>query len=110
MRKKPQKQAAGAEQRKKRLAVIISICLSAAVVVAAIAGTIAYTLTNQLPQNEKQLSTNAREVLLQTFHDVSSGEKQALRRTIDSENPLNLVSYCGDQPLLTLWAAIPENQ
>lgn len=110
MRKDPEKKQAGKERQKKRLAAIISICLSIAVVIAAIAGTIAYTMTNQLPQDEKQFSENERKVLLQTFQPVSSGEKQPLRRVIDSQNPLNLVNYYGDEPLLTLWNAIPENQ
>ena len=110
MRKDPEKKQAGKERQKKRLAAIISICLSIAVVIAAIAGTIAYTMTNPLPQDEKQFSENERKVLLQTFQPVSSGEKQPLRRVIDSQNPLNLVNYYGDEPLLTLWNAIPENQ
>lgn len=61
---------------KKRLAAIISICLSIAVVITAIAGTIAYTMTNQLPQDEKQFSEKERKVLLQTFQTVTS-EKNA---------------------------------
>ena len=65
MRKDPEKKQAGKERRKKRLAAIISICLSIAVVITAIAGTIAYTMTNQLPQDEKQFSEKERKVLLQ---------------------------------------------
>lgn len=110
MRRDPEKRQTGKERRKKGLAAIISICLSVAIVIAAIAGTIAYTMTNQLPQDEKQLSANARKVLLKTFATVSSGEKRPLKRTIDSANPLNLISYYGDEPLLTLWNSIPENQ
>lgn len=110
MRKNPRKQAASAEQRKKRLAAVISICLSAAIVVTAIGGTIAYTLTNQLPQDEKAFSATEREMLLKSFASISSGEKQPLKRTIDSQSPLNLVSYDGEEPLRTLWNAIPENQ
>ena len=60
MRKDPEKKQAGKERRKKRLAAIISICLSIAVVITAIAGTIAYTMTNQLPQDEKQFSEKER--------------------------------------------------
>ena len=110
MRKDPEKKQAGKERRKKRLAAIISICLSIAVVITAIAGTIAYTMTNQLPQDEKQFSEKERKVLLQTFQTVTSEKKQPLRRVIDSQNPLNLVNYYGDEPLLTLWNSIPENQ
>lgn len=110
MRKDPEKKQIGKERQKKRLAAVISICLSIAVVIAAIAGTIAYTMTNQLPQDEKQFSATERKTLLQTFQTVSSGEKQPLRRVIDSQNPLNLVNYYGDEPLVTLWNAIPENQ
>ena len=78
--------------------------------ITAIAGTIAYTMTNQLPQDEKQFSEKERKVLLQTFQTVTSEKKQPLRRVIDSQNPLNLVNYYGDEPLLTLWNSIPENQ
>lgn len=49
-------------------------------------------------------------MLLQTFQTVTSEKKQPLRRVIDSQNPLNLVNYYGDEPLLTLWNSIPENQ
>lgn len=110
MHKKSEARQMGKEKQKKRLAAVVSICVSAAVVIAAIAGTIAYTMTNQLPQDEKQLSANARGVLLKTFNPVSSGEQQPLKRTIDSAHPLNLVNYDGEEPLTTLWNSIPENQ
>lgn len=110
MRRDPEKRQMKKERRKTRFTAIIAIGVSAAVVIAAIAGTIAYTMTNQLPQDEKQLSAKEREVLLQTFNTVSPAEKQPLKRAIDSANPLNLVNFYGNEPLLTLWNAIPENQ
>lgn len=110
MRKKSEAGQKGRERRKKGLAAVISICLSVAIVIAAIAGTIAYTMTNQLPQDEKQLSAREREVLLKTFSPAAAGEKKPLKRVIDSTHPLNLVNYYGDEPLVELWGSIPENQ
>lgn len=110
MRKDPEKRQMGKEKRKKRLTAIVSICVSVAIVIASIAGTIAYTMTNQLPQDEKQLSAREREVLLKTFTPVSSGKKKPLKRVIDNTHPLNLVNFYGDEPLVTLWNSIPENQ
>ena len=107
MRKDPEKRQMGKEKRNKRLTAIVSICVSVAIVIASIAGTIAYTMTNQLPQDEKQLSEREREVLLKTFTPVSSGKKKPLKRVIDNTHPLNLVNFYGDEPLVTLWNSIP---
>lgn len=58
------------------------------------------------------LSPEQRTVLAKTFEavDYSSTSPAALRRKIDSANPLHLVTFYGGESLTSLWAAIPDNQ
>lgn len=64
----------------------------------------------QFPQQNYGLFSMARDVLLKNFDEFKIGVPAKPKRVIDSENPLNLVNYYGNEPLLDLWQSIPDNQ
>lgn len=64
----------------------------------------------QLPKDEKPLSYEQRKVLTEAFTPVELNSKKEPKRVIDNKNPLNLLNYYGDEPVLDLWSSIPDNQ
>lgn len=94
----------------KKVKIIISLLCFVAVIAAAV-GTIVYVDKNtQKPSEEKALSQQQRKVLMQNFTATEFGKKKTPKRVIDNKHPLNLLNYYGNEPVLDLWASIPENQ
>lgn len=89
------------------------IIISAVSVITAAAltiGVIEICKNIQFPKAEKALSFEQREVLAETFTPVELNSKAKPKRVINNKNPLNLLNYYGDEPVLDLWSSIPENQ
>ena len=80
------------------------------IVIALVIGTIEICKNIQFPKKEKALSFEQRQVLTENFTPVDLSSKKESKRVIDNKNPLNLLNYYGDEPVLDLWSSIPENQ
>lgn len=79
-------------------------------VIALLIGTVGIAINIQFPKKEKALSFRQRQVLIENFTPVDLTSKKEPKRVIDNKNPLNLLNYYGDEPVLNLWSSIPENQ
>ncbi len=64
----------------------------------------------QYARTEFALFSEARAILAKSFDKTELGEKADLKRTIDNTNPLNLVSYYGNEDLIVFWNTLPEKQ
>lgn len=89
---------------KKNAIIIITVALIVVI-------TLTVVLTNiQYEAKEHGLFSRAREILLKNFEKSELGLKTPLKRKIDSDNPMNLLNYYGNEPIADLWASIPDNQ
>lgn len=79
-------------------------------VIALVIGTVGLLINIQFPKKEKALSYEQRQILTENFTPVDFTSKKEPKRVIDNKNPLNLLNYYGDEPVLDLWSSIPENQ
>lgn len=80
------------------------------IIIALLIGTVGIAINIQFPKKEKALSFEQRQVLTENFTPVDLTSKKEPKRVIDNKNPLNLLNYYGDEPVLDLWSSIPENQ
>lgn len=69
-------------------------------VVALLIGTVGIAINIQFPKKEKALSFRQRQVLIENFTPVDLTSKKEPKRVIDNKNPLNLLNYYGDEPVL----------
>ena len=79
-------------------------------VIALVIGTVGLLINIQFPKKEKALSYEQRQILTENFTPVDLTSKKEPKRVIDNKNPLNLLNYYGDEPVLDLWSSIPKNQ
>lgn len=95
-------------RKKVKRKLIVGIAL--VTVIALVIGTVGILINIQFPKKEKALSYEQRQILTENFTPVDFTSKKEPKRVIDNKNPLNLLNYYGDEPVLDLWSSIPENQ
>lgn len=64
----------------------------------------------QYAKEEFALFSGAREILIKSFEELPNFESKEPVMPIDNTHPLNLVSYDGQDDILSLWKSIPEKQ
>lgn len=88
---------------KKMIYAIIAGLMSVAVI-----STLIYYYSGQ--SISKPLSNEQRAILLNRFEaTVSEDTDTPLKRVIDHENPVNVITYYGNDDVTALWNAIPED-
>ncbi len=95
---------------KKRIKKLLIAGIALICVIALVIGTVEICKNIQFPKEEKALSFEQREILTEYFTPVDLSTKAEPKRVIDNKNPLNLLNYYGDEPVLDLWSSIPDNQ
>lgn len=97
-------------KKNKKIKIIAIIAVLCVLIAAGGIGVPQIVKNIQLPKSEKPLSDRQRAILAETFTPLSLGSRKEPKRVIDSKNPLNLLNYYGDEPVLDLWSSIPDSQ
>lgn len=91
----------------KKIIISVTVLLLAVILIISIVGSVIYVTPKAY--GYKPLGANNRESLMCNFDAFEEETKAEPKRTINNENPVNLINYYGHEPLETFWFSLDED-